>query len=42
MKAGGLYTMNIAAVMVEVHFPGGVRLPFHQAVSSDYIKSIIS
>lgn len=32
----------VAAAMVEVHFPGGVRLLFHQAVSSDYIKSIIS
>ncbi len=32
----------VAAATVEVHFPGGVRLLFHQAVSSDYIKSIIS
>ncbi len=32
----------VAGATVEVHFPGGVRLLFHQAVSSDYIKSIIS
>ena len=32
----------VVAATIEVHFPGGVRLLFHQAVSSDYIKSIIS
>lgn len=33
---------QVSAANVEIHFPGGVRLLFHQAVSSDYIKSIIS
>ena len=32
----------VLAAAVEVQFPGGVRLLFHQAVSSNYIKSIIS
>ena len=32
----------IVAASVEIHFPHGVRLHFHEAVSADYLKSLIS
>ncbi|MGH3499095.1 MAG: IS66 family insertion sequence element accessory protein TnpA [Nocardioidaceae bacterium] len=32
----------VAASSVEIHFPDGIRLIFHEPVSSAYIKSIIS
>ena len=32
----------VAASSVEIHFPGGIRLVFHEAVSSGYLKSLIS
>jgi hypothetical protein len=30
------------ASSVEIHFPGGVRVLFHQPVSSNYLKAVIS
>jgi len=27
---------------VEVHFPGGIRVLFHEAVNSNYLKALIS
>jgi len=27
---------------VEIHFPGGIRLLFHEPVSSNYLKALIS
>ncbi|MEO9022746.1 MAG: hypothetical protein ABI237_05820 [Ginsengibacter sp.] len=30
------------ASSVEVHFPGGIRLLFHDPVSSNYLKALIS
>ena len=27
---------------VEIHFPGGVRVVFHELVSSNYLKTLIS
>lgn len=27
---------------VEIHFPGGIRVVFHEQVSSSYLKSMIS
>lgn len=30
------------AACVEIHFPGGVRLVFHEPVGSDYLKALIS
>jgi hypothetical protein len=27
---------------VEIHFPGGIRLFFHEPVSSNYLKALIS
>ena len=27
---------------VEIHFPGGIRLIFHEPVSSNYLKALIS
>ncbi len=32
----------MAASSVEIHFPGGIRLVFHEPVSSSYVKSLIS
>ncbi len=31
----------VAASSVEIHFPGGIRLVFHEPVSSSYVKSLI-
>ena len=31
-----------AASSVEVYFPGGIRLVFHEPVSSGYLKSLVS
>lgn len=31
-----------AAVAMEIHFPGGQRLIFHQPVEADYIKKLLS
>ena len=31
-----------ATPSVEIHFPGGIRLLFHDAVSSNYLKTLIS
>ena len=31
-----------AASSVEIHFPGGVRVLFHEPVSSNYLKTLIS
>ncbi len=31
----------ISASSVEIHFPGGIRLLFHEPVSSDYLKALI-
>ena len=33
-------TATVASV--EIHFPDGVRLLFHEPVSTDYLKSLIS
>lgn len=30
------------ASSVEIHFPGGVRVVFHEPVSSNYLKTLIS
>ena len=30
------------APSVEIHFPGGVRVLFHEPVSSNYLKTLIS
>jgi len=30
------------ASSVEIHFPGGVRVVFHEPVSSNYLKSLMS
>jgi hypothetical protein len=32
----------VAASVVEIHFPGGIRLFFHEPVSSNYLKALIS
>ena|SRR5450432_4098357 len=32
----------IAAGAVEIHFPAGIRLFFHEPVSSNYLKALIS
>ena len=32
----------LAASSVEVHFPGGIRVLFHEAVNSNYLKALIS
>lgn len=32
----------VAAGAVEIHFPGGIRLFFHEPVSSNYLKALIS
>ena len=31
-----------ASPSVEIHFPGGIRLLFHDPVSSNYLKALIS
>ena len=31
-----------AAGAIEIHFPGGIRLFFHEPVSSNYLKALIS
>jgi len=31
-----------ATGVVEIHFPGGIRLLFHEPVSSNYLKALIS
>ena len=31
-----------ATASVEIHFPGGARLLFHELVSPDYLKALIS
>jgi transposase-like protein len=33
---------SVIAASVEIYFPGGVRLLFHEQVSSSYLKAIIS
>ena len=33
---------SVAATTVEIHFPGGIRLFFHELVSSNYLKALIS
>ena len=33
---------TLPASSVEIHFPGGVRVFFHQPVSSNYLKTLIS
>lgn len=30
------------AAAIEIHFPGGARLFFHQAVAADYIRKLLS
>lgn len=32
----------VSSAPVEIHFPKGVRLLFHEPVSADYLKSLIS
>lgn len=32
----------LATSSVEIHFPGGVRVLFHEPVSSNYLKTLIS
>lgn len=32
----------VIAASVEIHFPDGVRLLFHESVSSSYLKALIS
>ena len=32
----------VAAGAIEIHFPGGIRLFFHEPVSSNYLKALIS
>jgi len=32
----------VTAGAVEIHFPGGIRLLFHEPVSSNYLKALIS
>ena len=32
----------VAASAVEIHFPSGIRLLFHEPVSSNYLKALIS
>jgi hypothetical protein len=32
----------VTAVAVEIHFPGGIRLFFHEPVNSNYLKALIS
>ena len=32
----------VAPAAVEVHYPGGIRLFFHEPVSSNYLKALIS
>ena len=33
---------TLSASSVEIHFPGGVRVLFHEPVSSNYLKTLIS
>ena len=33
---------QLVASSVEIHFPGGVRVLFHEPVSSNYLKTLIS
>ncbi len=32
----------MGASSIEIHFPGGIRLVFHEPVNSSYVKSLIS
>jgi hypothetical protein len=32
----------VTAAAVEIHFPGGIQLFFHEPVSSNYLKALIS
>jgi hypothetical protein len=32
----------VTAGVVEIHFPGGIQLFFHEPVSSNYLKALIS
>lgn len=32
----------VTAGAIEIHFPGGIRLFFHEPVSSNYLKALIS
>lgn len=32
----------VVASSVEIHFPGGIRMLFHETVSSNYLKTLIS
>ncbi len=44
--SGSFVKLHVAkpssASSVEIHFPGGIRLIFHEPVSSSYVKSLIS
>lgn len=35
-------TKPVTASAIEIHFPGGIRLLFHEPVSSNYLKALIS
>jgi hypothetical protein len=35
-------TKPVSSGLVEIYFPGGVRLLFHEPVSSNYLKALIS
>ncbi len=45
-SSGGFAKLKIdkplIAASVEIHFPDGVRLLFHEPVSSNYLKALIS
>ena len=45
-NSGGFTKLKIdkavIAASVEIHFPDGVRLLFHEPVSSNYLKALIS
>jgi len=32
----------VTSAAVEIHYPGGIRLFFHEPVSSNYLKALIS
>ena len=31
----------VAAGSVEIHYPGGIRITFHEPVSSNYLKALV-